>query len=254
LDDVAGAAAQKRRFSWSGFYVGANAGMAWGESSANSSMACLDTSLVIVDPALHDCPFNLPSQFAVIGAAGTGTLSDRGFTGGGQAGLNWQSGSFVWGFEVDVESFRLAASRSVTASNPALPADVTVGTTFDTDWLFTARGRLGWAIDANVLLYATGGVALTGLSVGNSISSVSGSLGAGSSSGMVTGLVLGGGAEWALSRNWTLRGEYLHMDFGKVTANAQSNSIVAPTVFDDTLRTSADLTAHIIRGGINYKF
>jgi outer membrane immunogenic protein len=254
LDDVTGGA-QKRRFNWSGFHVGANAGLAAGTSHAVTSMTCLDTSQVILDPALHECAFNLPSQFAAIAAAGTGRLSDRGFAGGGQAGLNWQTGGLVWGFEVDAETFKLAVSRSAIAANPANLADlITVASSFDTDWLLTARGRIGWAIEPQVLLYATGGVALTGLSASNLISSASGSLGAANSSGLVTGWVLGGGAEWALNRNWTVRGEYLYLDFGKVTANAQSNNIAAPTTFDNALATSTDLSAHIVRGGLNYKF
>ena len=135
LDDLVGAA-QAKRFNWSGFYVGLNAGAAWGDARASTSMTCID------DPGtVPTCPFTQP-QFAAIGAAGTGTLTDRGFTGGAQAGLNMQTGSTIFGLEVDVQSFRLAASRSVTS---AVPPDVTVATSFDTDWLFTARrpARIG---------------------------------------------------------------------------------------------------------------
>jgi outer membrane immunogenic protein len=245
--DGAVAAAQAKGFTWSGFFVGVNAGRAWGDARTSTSVVCLD-------PAQVDCPFTLPSQFAAIGAAGSGTMSDRGFVGGVQAGYNLQTGSLVFGLEVDVQSFRLAASRSVTTQDPNnVLNSITVGTSFDTDWLFTARGRLGWAVAPNALLYVTGGVAATELGVSNSLSSsVSGAQGAGSASGLVTGWAVGGGTEWALSRNWTLRAEYLYMDFGKVTANAPVSDPAAG--FNNNMATTVDLTAQIVRAGINYKF
>ena len=88
LDDLVGAA-QAKRFNWSGFYVGVNAGGAFGDARTSTSMTCA----IFFPPA--PCPFTEP-QFGAIGAAGTGTLSDRGFTGGAQAGLNMQTGSTIF--------------------------------------------------------------------------------------------------------------------------------------------------------------
>jgi outer membrane immunogenic protein len=255
--DNALAPAKSGRFSWSGFYIGANAGRAWGDTDAHTSTTCHDVSLNAMGFAKGvDCPFSSPAQFAVIGAAGRGSMSDQGLTGGGQAGVNLQTGSMVFGLEVDLQSFKLGASRSGTAADPGNPGSfITVSTAFDTDWLFTARSRLGWAVAPSLLLYGTGGVALTELGVRNALSSSGPPVaeGLGSASGRVTGWTIGGGAEWALSRNWSVRAEYLYLDFGKTTANASVLDGGAHN-FNNNVATAVDLTAHIARAGVNYKF
>ena len=105
-----------------------------------------------------------------------------------------------------------------------------------------------------MLLYGTGGVALTDLGVKNALASSNPPVaqGAGSASGWVTGWTIGGGAEWALSRHWTVRAEYLYLDFGKVTANA--SVVDLPHTFNNNVATTVDLTAHLARVAVNYKF
>jgi outer membrane immunogenic protein len=252
LDNLAAAAS--KGFSWSGFYVGINAGMAWGSAHAGTSAVCNDTEAI--PPTGENCPFG-SDALPVIGAAGTGTMSDRGFLGGAQVGVNLQRGSAVLGLEVDVQSFKLGASRSGSRPDPNDATNlITVATAFDTDWLVTARSRLGWLVGPNTLIYATGGVAATDLSVKNSLSSsVSLAEGAGSTNGRVVGWTVGGGAELALGANWTLRGEYLYLDFGKVTANAQVSDPGHPAAGStNNMASSVDLTAHVVRAGLNYKF
>jgi outer membrane immunogenic protein len=242
--------------SWSGFYVGINAGMGWGNAHAGTSAVCNDTHDTTFDPPPAEngvqCPF-ARDQLAVVGAAGTGSMSDRGFLGGAQAGVNLQKGNAVFGFEVDVQSFKLGASRSGSKTDPNDPTNlITVATSFDTDWLFTARSRLGWLVSPNTLLYVTGGLAATELAVKNSLtSSASLAEGAGSASGRVVGWTLGAGAELALGGNWSLRGEYLYMDFGQVTVNTPVSN---PAPFTNNLASTVDLTAHLVRAGLNYKF
>src|SRR5205807_1604615 len=147
----------------------------------------------------------------------------------------------------------LGGTRTGTANDPAhLGNVITVGTAFDTDWLFTARARFGLVAAPNLLLYGTGGVAATDLAVRNSISSSStGAQGAASHTGRLAGWALGGGAEWALDRHWTARAEYLYLDFGNVTANA-SVSDGGVTGNATNLATTVNLTAHIARAGVNY--
>lgn len=249
-----GLTAPAKAFSWSGFYVGVNAGMAWGSAHAGTSAVCNDTDAT--PPTGENCPFG-PDALPILGAAGTGTMSDRGFLGGAQVGVNLQKGSAVFGLEVDVQSFKLAASRAGSRPDPNDAANViTVTTAFDTDWLVTARSRLGWLVSPNALIYATGGVAATDLSVKNSLtSSVSLAEGVGSSNGRAVGWTVGGGAELALGGNWSLRGEYLYLDFGKVTANAQVSDPGHPAAGStNNMASSVDLTAHIVRAGLNYKF
>src|SRR5437763_8050000 len=39
-----------------------------------------------------------------------------------------------------------------------------------------------------------------------------------SAAAVKTGLALGGGLEWGLTNRWTVKGEYLYLNFGNVTA------------------------------------
>ena len=247
--DGAVAAAQSKSFRWSGFYAGLNAGNTWATSKIGTSVECLD----IGDPpdGNFSCPFTTAAEVpgsttaAQINAAGTGKLSDHSFTGGAQAGYNLQTGGIVFGLEIDGSSFNLGAARSASALG------TTVTTSFDTDWLFTARTRLGVPVAPSLLLYGTGGFALTNLGVANSVTSV----GTANTHGLVTGWTVGGGVEWALNRNWILRGEYLFLDFGKVSVNTPT-TISGAQLTDDynTARSTADLTAQMLRLGLNYKF
>jgi outer membrane immunogenic protein len=106
-------------FTWTGFYVGANAGYGWHTKDSSSSFAGAD--------------------------------DDRGgFVGGGQIGFNYQMGPLVTGLEADLQYADLQR-RGYTASG------VTVTGT-DDPWFGTVRGRLGFAAD-RFLVYGTGGLA-----------------------------------------------------------------------------------------------
>jgi outer membrane immunogenic protein len=114
-------------FSWTGFYIGANAGYAWSNVSSGS-----------VGGAIGGVPF-----------AGPFTASGNGFLGGGQLGYNWQTGSVVFGIEGDFQG--TSGSGTVTAVTDAINA------TAKNPWFGTARGRIGYAFD-RVMVYATGGL------------------------------------------------------------------------------------------------
>jgi outer membrane immunogenic protein len=109
-------------FSWTGFYIGGNAGWGWTNGSGTFTTA------------LGADPF---------------TVSSNGFLGGAQLGYNWQTGPFVFGAEADFQG--TTASGSLNAS-----AGPTITGTAETPWFGTVRGRVGYAMD-RVLLYATAG-------------------------------------------------------------------------------------------------
>lgn len=105
--------------SWSGFYLGVNAG-----------------ALVSQD------------RFAAILAAPTSiNLSNAGFIGGGQIGFAHQLGALVVGVEADFNG------STAKASNWTAGVDKSLG------WIGTARGRLGWLVTPSLLVYGTGGLA-----------------------------------------------------------------------------------------------
>ena len=129
----------------------------------------------------------------------------------------------MFGVETDFDAFDLDASRTSSALIPVAGAGGSffVSSAMDTNWLWTGRARVGWAI-SNALVFATGGIAVTDLHVSNAyrdnVSFAVGANGTGAASVSKdkVGYAVGGGVEWALTRNWTIKGEYLFVDFGDV--------------------------------------
>src|SRR6516162_8448936 len=140
-------------YSWTGFYVGGNVGYAWSRASMDSSIFAPNCT----GPA---CPALLMAM------ANSQSMTSNGFTGGFQAGANYQTGPWVIGIEADIESFRLRNSfafgpiRLIPPPAPGSPITLTSSGSVDTNWLATERPRVGVAF-ANFLVYATGGVAFT---------------------------------------------------------------------------------------------
>lgn len=247
--------APRAAFSWDGFYVGFNAGYAWGDSTLASTFGCPAGAAAFPGGCAYPTTAAHAPNFAAFSAGASGSLSPKTFIGGVQAGRNWQSGTLVYGVELDFNSFSFEASRSASAAIPAVYAGrYSTGATVSTDWLFTARARLGVAVSPLTLLYVTGGLAMTDLNLSNSFADNVPPVTAGNvnRSELRTGWTVGGGAEIALNNNWTLKGEYLYVDLG--TASATSILNTAGGFVGNTLATRADLSAHIARAGINYKF
>jgi outer membrane immunogenic protein len=118
------------------------------------------------------------------------------------------------------------------------------------------RGRVGVVITPDLMVYATGGLAVTRLTVSNSFSDSfpPGAIENASESKLKTGWTVGGGLEWALTNNWSVKGEYLYVDFGHVTATGTITSALAPGGYSHGMSTSSDLTANVARIGVNRKF
>ena len=132
-------------FSWTGFYLGLNAGAERG------------TGDIWVDPG----PDWTAENKAFLRQNGALKVRDISFTGGGQAGFNIQSGALVFGAEGDFNYLGLRATGSGFFSGVA---PVSLGDYFQTeevkaDWLATLRGRLGLT-SGKILFYATGGLAV----------------------------------------------------------------------------------------------
>ncbi|MBX9774862.1 MAG: outer membrane beta-barrel protein [Xanthobacteraceae bacterium] len=234
-------------YNWTGFYLGANAGANWARSHATTSASSTAA------PGFGASYF-FAGDVAIINGIGSGSMAGSGFAGGAQAGYNWQVNSTVVGLEADFGAFHGKASRTATGSVIGSGDTPTITSSVDADWLFTARGRLGWAF-GNLLPYVTGGVAVTHLSATNSYSGVGGFFGvpAGTWSASKTkvGWVIGGGLEWALARNWSARVEYLHVDFSSINASGVVSSSFG---YGSAISTSTDLSADVVRAGLSYRF
>jgi outer membrane immunogenic protein len=236
-------------YNWTGFYIGGNFGGGWGHTNANA----------ITNGTLAGSPF--PEEFA------SSSISASGILGGGQLGFNYEFvPHWVAGVEADIDWAHITGSGSTCEFAAGLVTSCSNAASKIDDF-GTVRGRLGYAF-GNVLLYGTGGFAWANHS--NTITlTCQGPLCPGttlpfatstsSDSSTPEGWTAGGGVEWLFLPNWTIRAEYLHLQFNSDSQNFSFTGTitVAPlTVFpliansNASLRTGVD----IVRVGVNYLF
>ncbi len=197
-------------FSWTGFYLGAQLGYAWG-----------------FDDFTATNPF--------FGTFANNSYNPNGVIGGAHVGYNYQVGQFVVGVEGDVDGTGYSGSR--TAGFARLTTEIPVQGSI--------RARLGLALD-HALLYVTGGVAFAGIDTTYATFAGYDTFGK-----TRTGWTIGGGIEYALNPNWSIRAEYRYADFGSFRDYPVGS--LAPIYGLGTF-VQHQQTQHAIRGGVTYKF
>lgn len=243
--------------AYTGSYIGVVAGPAWGKSNYQTSPNCVPSPLggtfCAEDPAA-----SLVNGDAVA-SSGSGSLNSNGFIYGLEAGYNFRQNNFVYGGEIDASGFNLSKS---TTANGSFPFEF-AGTSYQlydsvsTNWLSTLRARLGMVTHQQFLLYGTGGLALTSIKVSSSYSDnafvpgfTPGGSGNSSTNTVQPGWALGIGGEWAFNDNYSAKIEYLYVKFGTVNLNVPLSNTPE---FSQTMRVGANLSAQMIRIGINYR-
>lgn len=223
---------------WSGFYLGAHAGYGWFP---------------------NDVDFDLEPAFGPIFAgAGLPTTLDYiadGAVLGAQVGYNHQIETIVIGVEADIAWSWIDGSDSasgvfsqVVGDTARIDIPLTLRSETDIDWLSTIRLRGGFTPTPEALVYLTGGLAIA--DVGRTDSLTAPTVGWGfDESDVRYGFTIGGGLEYALDEDWSVKGEYLYMDLG-------SESGVLGPISGATTTTCCsskdDLTGHLLRIGLNY--
>jgi len=196
-------------FNWSGVYVGAQAGYGFSGSA---------DYIYENDP---DASYNYEHDL-------DGALA------GAYVGYNYQfSNNVVLGAELDAAWADIDGSGATGDSDP-------YSAITEIEWNAAARLRLGYAFD-RFMPYISGGVAIAGVNFteyedGDFYSD---------DDFTAVGWTLGAGAEWAVTDNWVLRGEYRFTKFDS------ENFTTRPEDEDYELD---DLDTHDIRVGIAYKF
>jgi len=240
------------RTDWTGFYIGGHGGYGWGNH---------DGTLTVegVDPDTHFPP-----------SAARSYDLEGGF-GGGQIGLNFQHESIVFGIEADVSYADIDGTVSGTTHTFGTGwGSYTKNITTEIEWLGTLRGRLG--IDVGpALIYGTGGFAWA-KTEGEQVTYFNGGIapvnqGGGGPAGIhaissddkwLSGWTVGGGVEWALSKNWSLKGEYLYVDLGSVDFNyVGTKTGIGGGAAGDPHTTDGfrgDMDLQTVKIGLNYKF
>ncbi|WP_162245145.1 outer membrane protein [Devosia sp. Root436] len=200
-------------FDWTGLYLGVQGGYQAGETRVTEFFSAT----------------GLPTGY-------TPHADMDGFTGGGHIGYVYQTGAAVLGVEADAELTNITG-RHTTASS-----------IFETtqQWQASLRVRLGVTAADRLLIYATGGLAVTGFD--NAANYLPGPF-AKEWNGIAAGGTIGLGAEYAISDHLSLRGEYRYSDFGRFDFdwfNIGGTGINAS--YEQTLKT------HSVRAGLSYRF
>jgi outer membrane immunogenic protein len=174
-------------FTWTGLYIGTHTGVAVGRTTTSNQapFGGFDAGI----PLSYDIhPVNI--------------------FGGGQIGYNWQMGAWMIGAEADIGYLGI---RDTIRPAPDDLAGVKYG------WYGTLTGRVGLTFE-RLMTYVKGGAAVA------QITNTAGDL---DGNGVVDpfdysekrqtkwGWTVGSGFEYALAPAWSLKSEYLYMDFGK---------------------------------------
>ncbi len=204
---VSAGASINDEIKWTGFYVGANVGIADGTSQRNYSNG------------------NTTGKFKISGN-----------TAGGVFGYNKQLNRLVLGLEGDLS----ASNVYGTASHPN--PDYFYET--ENNWMATLRPRLGYVVDAPLLPYLTGGLALG--DVRAVISSVAGNrITDPEGHHVLPGWTIGAGVATRYPQShWGLNIEYLYIKLPN-----SSN----PT-HDAGQTTTTSFAENLVRFGINYSY
>lgn len=157
---------------------------------------------------------------------------------GGTIGYNWQLSNWILGLEGDMSWVRVQGS-----AHEASPFNTSSVIDTKENWLATGRGRVGWIAAYNIMLYATGGVAVAGVEA----DIIPAGIAELTDTQARWGGTVGGGVEVKLTPIWSLKAEYLYVKFQ--SANYFSN----PPPGTNT-RSDVPLDNNIFRVGVDYAF
>jgi outer membrane immunogenic protein len=216
-------------YSWAGSYVGLNAGYGWGRFKVKEPTE-FDASGVV----FHYANFNFDND---------------GWLFGMQNGYNWQSGPWVFGYEADLQIASIDGSITFPAAIFSVPSG-TFNTVVDSklNWFGTFRARLGYSWTPTTLIYGTGGFAY-----GEVRSQLAFPLIGGAPTSFFAldthtlyGYAAGGGIEYKIAQNVSLKAEYLYVSLG----NKTHSFLIA----NDTYTWRERVELHTARVGVNVQY
>jgi len=212
--------------TWTGCYIGANVGGAWGR-------------------------FELEGPLG-----GTASRSGAGFAGGGQIGCDYQfAGGWVIGFRNMFDGTTNSRDRTFTVTTATGTA--TGAAEFHNRWFDALTGRIGYSWQPNSLLYFQGGAVWSRVETDLTVVSTpfvvvalpfNGTTTA-SFSDTKTGWTVGGGWEYRFSPNWSVFIEGNYYDFG-----TRDRVVVTPVACPAGCAFSGKTTAATALIGVNYRF
>ena len=255
--------------SWDGFYAGVNVG-----AQLPSKGGTLSAVPIFAAPTFS-------TELTTSVRLANGKLPNRPafIEGGGQVGYNMTvSSTIVVGLEADIQALSGRTSQGALAIGvpSAFTNERITSQAFAPSgpaYLGTVRGRAGYLVLPDLLVFGTGGYAYGGAgSAGGIVQQNFGGLPAGSFDAPYSasfrprpkgGYAVGGGLEWAFAPGLSFKAEYIHYDLGPGRATTLlSNRFltdigdggVGSPVTTAQLRAKTRMSGEIVRVGVNYHF
>jgi outer membrane immunogenic protein len=185
-------------YDWTGAYIGGHLGWLWGAARVEENGVLTDDHALI-----------------------------NGAIGGVVAGFNWQTGRIVFGFDGDFGVSNAHGTGGVASGEPP--------NLYDIKSTYHVRGRLGVAMDNNLLLFLAGGLGAAEFKFTPGETEQQ-------KGEYFDGASIGGGFEYGLMRDITGRVELIYDDFGSTTYLTGT----------DTYR--VHLTGRTVRGALTVRF
>jgi outer membrane immunogenic protein len=240
--------------SWTGFYAGINAGINVGtNASSNVGLWNLGSS---AGYSYYGADVGSGNFLSGIVGSQNSSISQTGFIGGGQLGYNYQFvNNVIVGFETDFQGSTAQGNSSVTGivsgganytsagGGPAFPSSIsqsgfmTSSVSSGVSWIGTARARVGYLLTPTLYAYGTAGLSygdvwanVTSRGIANTSTTdltaypapytppvaTQGFFGGGRTSSVLVGYSAGGGFEWMLAPNWSLKAEAIYWNLGNM--------------------------------------
>jgi opacity protein-like surface antigen len=218
--------------NWTGAYIGAQGGYAWGQTQ-------------------------WPDVFTVLPAGTEPRFDNSGWIAGGTIGANAQTGRFVFGVEGEI--LATGIKDSFAWSLAAGPATLSATFTSKIDWLALASARAGFVVGDRLMIYGKGGLAIaeeqhTAAVAQNFPAAISINY---SGKAVHTGAVIGAGGEYAFAPNWSVKAEYNYIKM--FAQQVQLDGTAAGGPFGTGSQISAVASKitqdlHLMKFGVNYHF
>jgi outer membrane immunogenic protein len=205
---------------WSGYFVGVQAGYAFGD---------LDADIGDGAPIVADGDVSFEPEFAL---------------GGIYYGRNWQSGNFVFGLDSSLSLIDIDERADTFDTNLGGAPDVDE-VEYEASFLGLSRAKIGYAFD-NVLVFAAAGLATTRFEIAMNDVDSGGVFGDLETEDTFSfGFTVGAGVEAKFAEHWSARIEYIYAH------------IEDDVEIDDgglNIGTDLELDLQIVRGGVAYHF
>jgi outer membrane immunogenic protein len=253
---------------WTGFYLGGHVGGGWGNEQSQGTVLGIDTNSSWV-----------PNGDWLLSELNN-DASLSGVFGGVQVGYNYQLPSdWLLGFETDFDASGIGGSSvdcmpTITDSQNLFPPGTVGGCggfNGKLDYFGTVRGRIGYVCNENLLMYGTGGWAFGQTTndgypicaAGPTTETMCPGPGLGPVTGndfhrsdMFGGWSAGAGVEWEFRPQWTLRLEYLHLQFDGINSQfaTPGSAPDVPAYWIDYFDYRTNVGVNLVRVGLNYMF